>query len=81
MIRRMATRLFVLLFLLSSAPVKAQTESAEDALEEDRANDRPVIACARPADSTSGETTVPESDPEGCQPGDSLSDYDQTLPA
>jgi porin len=80
MIRRMATRLFVLLFLLSSAPVKAQTESAEDALEEDRANDRPVIACARPADSTSGESTVPEPDPEGCQPGDSLSDYDRTDP-
>ena len=77
----MAPRLCVLLILLNSTLLQAQTESSGDTLEEVKAKDRPAIACARPTDSTSGELATPEPDPEGCQPGDSLSDYDQNIPA
>jgi porin len=77
----MLARLLILLTLVCSTLLHAQTESEEDTLEEAKANTRPAIACARPEGAASGDTATPEPDPEGCQVGDSLSDYDQTIPA
>jgi porin len=74
-------RLILFLILVNSTLLQAQTESEEDTLEEAKANARPAIACARPKDSDSGDTATPEPDPDGCQVGDSLSDYDQSIPA
>jgi porin len=77
---RPASRLFVLLFILCTAPLQAQTESEEDALEEDKAVARPVIACARPDPAFPGDSTAFGPDPKGCKPGESLADYERTYP-
>jgi len=77
----MSSRVFLFLILMNSNLLLAQTSSGEDSSEDAKASARPAIACARPEDSDSGEKEVPEPDPEGCQVGDSLSDYDETIPA
>jgi len=75
------SRLLILFFLVNSTLLQAQTQSEDGTLEEAKANARPTIACARPDGPVTGDNTNPEPDPDGCQAGDSLSDYDQTIPA
>jgi len=75
------SRLLILFFLVNSTLLQAQTESEEDTLEEAKAKVRPAIACARPEDFVAGDASEVEPDPDGCQVGDSLSDYQETIPA
>jgi porin len=77
----MISRTLVFLILLNSTLLQAQTKGDERSSDNTGLSVKPAIRCARPADSASGDKTVPEPDPDGCQVGDSLSDYDATIPA
>lgn len=77
----MIRRIFLFLILMYSTLLQAQTASDEDTPNDAKADVRPAIARARPDDPASGGTANPDPDPEGCRVGDSLTDYDQTIPA